>query len=409
MPRMRFKALSGFRDFYPAEMARRRWIEDAWHRASRAAGFEEWDGPILESLDLIAAKSGDEIEGQLYAFSDKGERRVTLRPEMTPTLARMVGARANGMPKPIKWYCVPQFFRYERPQRGRGREFFQWNVDVIGTDEPAADAEAIAVAVDGLRLLGLTSDDVRVSLNDRRFLRRMLRELDVGESSEAETLACIDKLGRDGSAGARLEELLGPERAAQIQNWCSDFPRDQSAEIEPVLEACTEFGVGDFVAPDFSVVRGLAYYTGAVWEIFDRKRDLRAVAGGGRYDALVASLGGPELPALGFGLGDMVLGELLAERGLEPPNSARIDSFVVPIGEEMFAAARSVVARLRRLGIAAEAPYRPLKVGRALKAADQAGARRAVLVGPDEWADGSVKVRDLASGTEKLVRLDDLD
>ena len=192
VPRMRFKALTGFRDFYPAEMARRRWIEGAWQLASRTAGFEEWDGPVLESFELIAAKSGDEIEGQLYAFADKGDRKVALRPEMTPSLARMVGARAGGLPKPIKWYCVPQFFRYERPQRGRGREFFQWNVDVIGSDEPAADAEVIAVALDGLRRLGLGPDDLCVRINDRRFLRRMLRDLDGGESDEAETLGCLD-------------------------------------------------------------------------------------------------------------------------------------------------------------------------------------------------------------------------
>jgi histidyl-tRNA synthetase len=406
---MRFKALTGFRDFYPAEMARRRWIEDAWHRASRTAGFEEWDGPVLESFELIAAKSGDEIEGQLYAFADKGERKVVLRPEMTPSLARMVGARAGGLPKPIKWYCVPQFFRYERPQRGRGREFFQWNVDVVGSDDPAADAEVIGVALDALRRLGLGPDDLRVRINDRRFLARKLAELEVAPDAEAETLACLDKLGRDRRAGARLEELLGADRASRIEGYCTEFPRDEAAELAPVLEACTEFGVGDYMQPDFGIVRGLAYYTGPVWEIFDRKQELRAVAGGGRYDGLIASLGGPELPALGFGMGDMVLSELLAERGLDPPKSPRIDRYVIPIGEEMVAPARGILRRLRDRGVAADAPYRPVKLGRALKAADQAGARQALLVGPDEWADGCVLVRDLASGEEKRVAVDDLD
>lgn len=405
---MRFKALTGFRDFYPAEMARRRWIEDAWHRASRAAGFEEWDGPVLESLELIAAKSGDEIESQLYAFADKGERKVALRPEMTPTLARMVGARAGGLPKPIKWYCVPQFFRYERPQRGRGREFFQWNVDVVGSDEPAADAEVIAVALDGLGRLGLGPADLQVRINDRRFLRRMLERLEVAPADEAETLACLDKLDRDRGAPARLEALLGAERASRVRGWCAEFPRDEAAELAPVLEACVEFGVGEYVEPDFGIVRGLAYYTGPVWEIFDRKQALRAVAGGGRYDALIASLGGPDLPALGFGMGDMVLSELLAERGIEPPPVPRVDTFVVPIGEEMQARARGIVARLRAAGVAADAPYGAVKAGRALKAADQAGARRAVLVGPDEWADGCVLVRDLASGDERRVPVDEL-
>ena len=406
---MRFKALTGFRDFYPAEMVRRRWIENAWHRASRTAGFEEWDGPILESLELIAAKSGDEIEGQLYAFADKGERKVALRPEMTPTLARMIGARAGALPKPIKWYCVPQFFRYERPQRGRGREFFQWNVDVIGSDAPAADAEVIAVALDGLRRLGLGSDDLRVRINDRRFMRRMFTDLDIGPDDEAETLGCLDKLNRDRRAAARMSELLGSERASRIQDWCQEFPRDEAAELAPVLEACAEFGVGEYVEPDFSIVRGLAYYTGPVWEILDRKQQLRAVAGGGRYDALIESLGGPDLPALGFGMGDMVLSELLAERGLEPPESPRVDAYIVPIGADMLPAARSVLSRLRGQGVAVDAPYSAIKAGRALKAADQAGARRAVLIGPDEWAEGCVLVRDLATGEERKVRLEDLD
>jgi histidyl-tRNA synthetase len=406
---MRFDGLKGFRDFYPAEMAFRRWIEDAWHRASRAAGFEEWDGPVLESLDLIAAKSGAEIEGQLYVFDDKGGRRVTLRPEMTPTLARMVGARAGGLPKPIKWYCVPQFFRYERPQRGRGREFIQWNVDMIGSADPAADAEVIGIALDALRRLGLGPEDVRVRLNDRGLLKRRLAELDVSGDDEAPVLALLDKLRRDASAAAGLEELLGADRAGRISTWCREFPRDDAGELAPLLEACGEMGVGDFVEPDFTIVRGLAYYTGPVWEIFDRKQTLRSVAGGGRYDGLIASLGGPDLPALGFGMGDMVLGEILRERGLEPPASPRIDTFVVPIGEDMLAAARRVVARLRTAGVSAEAPYRAVNVKRALRAASQAGARRAVFVGPDEWAEQSVKVRDLASGDERTVSFDDLD
>jgi len=407
--RMRFKALTGFRDFYPAELAFRRWIEQAWRGASRVCGFEEWDGPVLEPLDLFAAKSGDEIAGQLYAFEDKGGRPVALRPEMTPSLARMVGARASALPKPIKWYCVPQFFRYERPQRGRGREFFQWNVDVIGAEDRAADAEVIAVAIDGLRRLGLGSDDVRVRISDREFLRRKLAVLEVTAEQEGDVLACLDKVRRDRAAGERLADLLGRARAGEILAWCQEFPRDDAPELAPVFEACSEFGVGDFIEPDFAIVRGLAYYTGPVWEIFDRKTTLRAVAGGGRYDGLIGSLGGPDLPALGFGMGDMVIGELLRERGLEPPESGRIDAFVVPIGADMFGPARQVLARLRAAGVSADAPYRAIKVGKALRAAAQAGARRAILVGPDEWANGQVKVRDLVSGEERSANLDELD
>ncbi len=406
---MGFKALTGFRDFYPENMAVRRAIELAWHQASRRAGFQEFDGPVLEPLELFTLKSGAEIEAQLYAFSDKGDRRVALRPEMTPTLARMVGARASALPKPIKWYCVPQFFRYERPQRGRGREFFQWNIDVIGASEAAADAEAMAVALDALRILGLGEQDVVLRVNDRRFLRRMLESIDVAEGQEAEVLGWIDKLERDSAAPKRLEELLGEKRSGELLGWCERMPLDRAHELESVLDACRDYGIEAYVEPDFKIVRGLAYYTGLVWEIFDREGRLRSVAGGGRYDGLIAELGGPDLPALGFGMGDVVLRELLALKGLEPEAPARVEAYVVAIGPEMLRPAREVLLRLRERGVAADAPYGTPRLGKALKAADASGARRAILVGPEEWAQGAVRVKDLASGQEQMVRLEDLE
>ncbi len=405
---MRFQALPGFRDFFPGELATRRWVESAWREASLCAGFEEIDGPVLESLELFTAKSGPEIVGQLYAFEDKGGRPVALRPEMTPTLARMVAARAGGLPKPIKWYCIPEFYRYEKPQRGRTRSFYQWNVDVIGSDEAAADAEAMAVAIDGLRRLGLGPEDVVLRLNDRRFVHRLLVELDVTPEEQPEILGCIDKLERDAAARERLEARLGAARSRRILDCCEKMPLGAAPELESVIAACHELGIGEYVQPDFHVVRGLAYYTGPVWEIFDRGRELRAVAGGGRYDRLIAAMGGPELPALGFGMGDVVLAELLCEKGLVPARPPRVDVYVVPVGEEMCAAARHVLALLRRAGVRADAPYGAVRVGKALKAADAAGARRAVLVGPDEWREGSVRVKDLVSGEESEVRVEDL-
>jgi histidyl-tRNA synthetase len=369
---MRFQVLPGFRDFYPEQLAVRRAIESAWHRASLGAGFQEIDGPVLESLELLTAKSGDEIMGQLYAFTDKGGREVSLRPEMTPTLARMVAARAGGLPKPIKWYCVPEFYRYEKPQRGRLRAFHQWNADVVGSAEPAADAEAISVAIQALRILGLG-------------------------------------LERDPEVRGRLEEKLGGTRAKELLGWCERMPVERAEELGELLEACRDFGLDGFVEPDFKIVRGLAYYTGPVWEIFDRGRSLRAVAGGGRYDQLIASLGGPDLPALGFGMGDVVLRELLDERGLLPVAPARVEAYVVPIGAGQVSAARQVVARLRARGVAVDAPYGAPKIGKALKQADAAGARRAVIVGPDEWARGAVKIKDLASGEEREVAVDELE
>jgi histidyl-tRNA synthetase len=406
---VKFQALPGFRDFDPAAMAVRRWIESAWHEASRRAGYQEWDGPALESLELFTAKSGQEIAEQLYAFTDKGGREVTLRGEMTPTLARVIVARAGGLPKPIKWYCVPQFFRHERPQRGRLREFYQWNVDVIGPSEPGSDAEVIAVALDALRILGLGPEEVVVRLSDRRLLRRKLRGLDIGAEEEAEVSGCIDKLERDRAAADRLRHRVGDARASEILGWCETFPLDGADELQGVLEACEDLGIGEYVVPDFHIVRGLAYYTGPVWEIFGRQEKLRSVAGGGRYDELVSSFGGPDLPALGFGMGDVVLGELLQERGRIPPPPPRIDVYVVPIGESMLGATRRVLRRLRDRGVRADAPFSPVRVGKALRAADQAGATRAVLVGPDEWGEGSVRVRDLGSGDEQVVSLDALE
>ncbi len=404
--RMRFQALPGFRDFYPEDLAAKRWLESAWHRASRSAGFEEIDGPVLEPLELFTAKSGEGVVRQLYAFEDKGGRQVAMRAEMTPTLARMVGARAAGLKKPIKWYCVPEFYRYEKPQRGRTRAFGQWNVDVVGSAEPAADAEVMAVAIEGLRLLGLGPGDVTLRINDRRLVARKLRSIEVGPDEEPEVLALIDRSERDPAVAGELEKRLGSARARQLLDWCERMPPDD--DLGPVLEACRDFGLGDYLAPDFRIVRGLDYYTGAVWEIFDSGRQLRSVAGGGRYDELIALLGGPDLPAVGFGMGDAVVGELVGERGLVPAAEPRVEVLVIPVGDEMQQAARQVLRRLREGGVSADAPYRATRLSRALKLADAAGARRAVIVGPDEWKDLSVRVRDLVSGDEKVVRVDEL-
>jgi len=400
---MRHQALPGFRDFWPEEMARRRHVEAAWHAAARGAGFQEVDGPPLESLDLFRAKSGDAIVEELYAFQDKGGREVALRAELTPTVARMVAERAASLKKPVKWYGVPQLFRYERQQRGRLREHVQWNVDVFGAPEVAADAEAVAVAVDALRRLGLTARDVTVRVFDRRLLERALAACGVEDAAAACRL--IDKgVVDDDAKGA---EALGEESLAALRAWLAEPVRPEG-ELAGFLAACEDYGLEGFLVPDKRIVRGLAYYTGVVFEIFDRSRTLRAVAGGGRYDGLVAHLGGPPLPALGFGMGDVVLGELLAEKGLLPREPPRVDCVVVPIGEAMLGPARRVVGLLRRADVRAETFYEAGKVGKALKAADQAGARRVLLVGADEWAQGSVRSKDLGSGEETVVPLEKL-
>jgi histidyl-tRNA synthetase len=402
---MDFQALPGFRDFYPEEMALRRHVEEAWHAASRAAGFEEIDGPPLESLDLFKAKSGNAIVEQLYTFKDKGDRWVALRAELTPTLARMVGARAASLKKPIKWYSVPQLFRYERRQRGRLREHIQWNVDVVGATEVASDADVLTVALDGLRRLGLTEKHVDVRVSHRSIVENKIRDLGFDDASIEVLLRLIDK-GLVQVEAAML--VAGKQKELEELNRWLVEPAEPEGELAEFLAACADYGLQGYLAVDKSIVRGLAYYTGTVWEIFDRSRTLRAVAGGGRYDRLIAKLGGPDMAAIGFGMGDVVLSELLKDHGLVPEAAPRLDALVVAIGDEMLGPARAVVRRLRDGGVGAEASYAPVKVGKALKLADAAGARRAFLVGPDEWADGKVKVRDMKSGEETTVDVESI-
>ncbi len=393
---MSFKALPGFRDFFPAEMAVRRHIEAAWHAAAQAAGFQEIDGPPLESTDLFKAKSGEAIVDELYAFQDKGGRDVSLRAEFTPTLARMAGAKANALPKPVKWYSVPQLFRYQRQQRGRLREHIQWNVDILGSSEPGADAEIVSVGLNALNRLGLGKDDVYVRVSHRAPIERRVTELGFKGAAAQNVLRLVDKEAWD-----KLEEL-GVKR----DQWLSvDALR---GELTPFLAACRDYGIEDYIEPDPTIVRGLAYYTGVVFEIFDRQKSMRAIAGGGRYDGLVSKLMDTDLPALGLGMGDVVLADLLQERGLLPATPPRLDAFVVSIGNDLQTAARRVVVHLRAQGLAAETPYTPVKLGKAFKLAEAAGARRIVLVGPEEWVKGEVRVKELATGEETNVAWEEL-
>ena len=354
---MTLKALPGFRDFFPEEFALRAHIFDAMRRVARRYAFEEYDGPPLESLELYTGKSGEEIAGQLYGFTDKGGRAVALRPEMTPTLARMVAERANGLRKPIRWFSIPQLFRYERQQRGRLREHFQLNCDLIGEPGPLGDAEIIALSVDVMRELGLTAADVRVRLSDRRLLAVLLEEIGIGATRQTLAFHALDKLGRseyparkralleDGAseeALARLEALPAIRSRADLE---ARYPGAAGAG-EPLfrtMDALEAMGLGEFLDFDLTIVRGLAYYTGTVFELFDAQRALRAICGGGRYDDLLERVGGVHLPALGFGMGDVVLGELLRERGLLPPPRPSATVFVVAAtGEDREAVLRLV-------------------------------------------------------------------
>jgi histidyl-tRNA synthetase len=427
---MQTKALPGFRDFYPADLALRNHIFRTWRTVATRYGFEEYDGPPLEPLELYTAKSGEEIVAQLYHFIDKGDREVALRPEMTPTLARMVAARANGLKKPIRWFSIPQLFRYERQQRGRLREHFQLNCDLIGEPGPLGDAEIIALAVDVMRAFGLTARDVRVRLSDRRVLNRALAAIGVRAEQFPATYGVIDKLERAGRADSerrlseagispstakRLFALLELKNVADLAGVVGNAPSGAEAggaedvqRLGAVVEALDAIGLGEFVDLDLRIVRGLAYYTGTVFELFDAKGELRAICGGGRYDNLLASLGGVDLPALGFGMGDVVLGELLKDRGLIPAEGSSVDLFLAGITEADLPHVLGLAHQLRESGLRVEYALAPQAVGKQLKLADARNARLAVVIGPDDRARGEVMVKDLTTQSQRSVARDAL-
>lgn len=422
----RYESLPGTRDFYPEDMWVRRWIEERWREVALQYGFREYDAPVLEPLELYTQKSGEEIARQLYAFEDKGGRQVALRPEMTPSLARMVAARSQGLPKPIKWFSIPRLFRYERPQRGRFREFWQLNLDIIGVEGISADAEIIAAGVDVLRACGLTADDFEVRYSDRRLLDAILEGLGVEPSRRPPTYAALDKLVRAGAGAVVVElekagmshstaeiltraldrrNLAGLEEALATAGVQLDGEVRRLERLESYLRA---YGIREYCVFDAAVVRGLAYYTGVVFEMYDRAGELRALCGGGRFDNLLEAVGGESLPAVGFGLGEAVLVELLDERGRRPVPVPVCDAFVVPVSTADREAAIAIASRLRAAGFAADLMLKDQSVGKGLKAAAQSGARTAIMVGERERAEGRFTVRNLKTGGEMRVTAEEI-
>ena len=422
-----FARLPGFRDFIPEEFAFREHILDAWRRVSRRYGFLEYDGPPLEPLGLYVEKSGEEIVGQLYHFQDKGEREVSLRPEMTPSLARILGEHSRSLAKPIRWFSVPQLFRYERQQRGRLREHFQWNVDVVGEEGVAADVEVLAVGLDGLRELGLGPDDILARVSDRRLLSAVLSAFGVEEERLATAFAVIDKLER-ASPDRSLERLrteggLSEDNARVALELFEEGTLEGVASrmgdqegVAPELERLEAYfgqleamGLGPYVEFDLRIVRGLAYYTGIVFELFDRKGELRAICGGGRYDRLLELVGGDPLPAVGFGMGDVVLGELIRERGLTPETRPHVDYYIVIIGEEHRKLALSIAHASRDRGLSVLYGLKEQSVRKQFTAAANAGARDVIVLGPDEVARSRAVIRNMVSGEEREVPLEELE
>jgi histidyl-tRNA synthetase len=416
------KGVRGTRDFYPEDMRVRNWLFDNFQSAARSHGFEEYDAPMLEHEELYTRKQGEEITHQLYGFEDKGGRRVSLRPEMTPSLARMVMARAGALPTPIKWFSIPQCWRYERTQRGRGREHYQWNVDVWGAGGIEADAELLSVLVTFFRSVGLGPEDLIIRVSSRKVLEEVLGS--VGVSGEAFPAVCVivDKMGKtpEEAMSAQLaEQGLDADAISTIRSTLGLQDLDSLAaaledgspavfELTSLFSLIDSYGISDWVAFDASVVRGLAYYTGPVFEAHDRAGELRAIVGGGRYDRLLSTLGGRDMPATGFGFGDMVIMELLASKGLVPELTSGNQDLVVSSDESLRPAAMSVAQRLRASGRTVDLVLEDKRLKWAFRHAERTGAARLVMVMPEEWGAGNVRVKDLESGEETDVSFDDL-
>jgi len=401
--------LPGFRDFLPDDCAARNYIFARWREVARRYGLVEWDGPVLEETDLYKKKSGAEIVDQLFNFTDKGEREVAMRPELTPTLARLVAAHEREFKKPLKWFSIGQFFRYEKQQRGRLREHFQLNCDIIGETALAADIELLALCIDLLRAFGLTEKDVVVRISDREFWTDFLRERNVPPDRWDDLLQAIDKFRRE--SREKTIEKLG-ELADPVLKVLSEGGK--SEKLDRLVDGLRDRGLAEFVDIDVRIVRGLAYYTGIVFEVFDRAGNLRAIAGGGRYDNLIGLLsnGAISMPAVGFAVGDVVLGELINEtphaRGALQRATAddrKIDIYIVIAKEERRADALAQIQQLRDRGYRVDYPLAPMKVARQFQAAEEARAALALLYG-DEWPQ--VKVKNMATGDQRLVPQDRL-
>jgi histidyl-tRNA synthetase len=423
-----FKSLPGFREFYPEDFAERRFLFQVWRQVARRFSFQEFDGPVLESLELFKAKSGDEIESQLFCFEDKGDREVSLRPELTPTLARMVAARANSLKRPIKWFSIGDNFRYERTQKGRLRCFTQLNADILGEAGPAAELELISLLIQLIQGFGLGQDDFFIRLSDRNLWMLYLEAQGFQEEAP-KILEIVDKWERmpEEVAREKLSAIAG-ERGEGLQASITAFLKvgnlaELSAAFEAVssgadvgealqarvddwstlLDGFESMGLAGFVEMDLSIVRGLAYYTGFVFEAFDRAKSNRAIAGGGRYNNLIKKMGGPDMPAVGFGMGDVVLADILKERGIMPKFVDTVDAYMVIGGEAERAVALADANALRQSGFSVDYQFKNSGFGKQFKAASTSGARVALIYGSEELEKGVVKLRDLNDRSEEDV------
>lgn len=408
------QAVKGTREFYPEEMSVRQWLYSRIRQTSESFGYQEWDGPFLEKIDLYAAKSGEElVKEQAFVFPDRGGELITLRPELTPSLARMVAQKQNELVYPLRWWSFGPFWRYERPQKGRTREFFQWNVDLIGVNTPEADAELVAVCASFMQNVGLSEEKVKISINHRKLMEKEIFGLGIAESSLKSVFRLIDRrdklsaeawdnfgreIGLDDAQMTGLKQILG-DRAL----W------KKSPELQRIFAALEKMGVAKYVTYDPQIIRGLDYYTGIVFEAWDAGGDGRAVLGGGHYDNLVGDVGGDPLPGVGFAMGDVMITLLLEKYGLIPEAKPLSDAVLVTVFDEsLIGASLEAAATLRRNGIKVVCYPEPVKLPKQLKFADRTGITLAVMIGPDEAQAGKVTLKDLVGREQKTIDRDTL-
>jgi histidyl-tRNA synthetase len=411
----------GTRDFYPEDMIFQQHIFKSWQRTCERYGFELYDAPMFEHLELYTQKSGDEIEKQLYTFEDKGGRKLALRPELTPSLARMVAAKGSNLKRPVRWYSIPRLFRYEKMQKGRLREFYQLNMDILGIEDNSADAELIAAVIDMMRNLGFTSTDFKVRISSRTLLEQLFSASGVARECFGNLYALLDRKSKisaeeyeqdlsliitDPAIRRKVYSIFEAQSLDSLNKNFGTLPAVN--DLISLFELLGFYGFSDYVTFDICIVRGLAYYTGTVFEVFDTLKSMRAIAGGGRYDKLVELYDGSPTPAVGFAAGDVVLGDLLKEKGLHPGITPRSQIFLVSFEDvsrkELIATAQA----LRSTGISCEFSLKETSIGKQLKNANAARSLFTVFLGGQEGSEGKFRIKNMQNGEEKLLPVSDL-
>ena len=413
--------VKGTRDFFPDEMRLRNWLFEVWRNVSVQAGFEEYDTCVLEHEELYIRKAGDEISKQLYSFEDKGGRRLSLRPEMTPSLARLVLQYKKSLSFPIKWFSMPQCFRYERMTKGRRREHFQWNADIIGQAEIVAEAEILMLLISACELMGLSAKEIRVFINDRRILNSILSQISVPQEMHSEVLVIMDKrdkiskealskmlqdIGMSTTQVDQLNEYLLKSDLIELKKDLNDTQGID--ELQNLMDMMETAGFSDYLQFDISIVRGLSYYTGAVFEVNSPAKQHRAICGGGRYDSLLSTYGGEIVPAVGFGFGDVVVLDVLKDLERFPELPRKLDYTIIPFAREQVGTALKIAAILRQQGSTVDCNFSMKKMKKTMQQAGESGAAKAILLFPDELSENIVVIRDLRLHEQKPIKITDL-